>query len=125
ALLWQAQHAEEEGRLELTAKFLARYLELEPGDNERRAQLGHVLADPKMAITPRGRQRALFVLEQVITREPERHDTRRLLARMAMSLGRYATAHEHLLLLHKAAPKDGELLELLGQTYQAQGKPEE
>src|SRR5438445_2384150 len=125
ALLWQAQHAEEEEQFDLTAKFLSRYLELQPGDNERRAQLGRVLADAKMATTPRGRQRALFVLEQVVTREPERDDSRRLLARLAMALGRYATAHEHLLLLHRAAPKDGELLELLGQTYQAQGKPEE
>jgi tetratricopeptide (TPR) repeat protein len=125
ALLWQSQRAEEEEQLDVAAKFLARYLELDPGDSEERARLGRILADPKMATTPRGYQRALFVLEQVVTREPERHDSRRLLARMAMSLGRYASAQEHLLILHKANPKDSEMLDLLGRNCQAQKKPEE
>src|SRR5712692_10304028 len=82
ALLWQARHAEEEEQLDVTAKFLSRYLELEPSDNEERAHLGRVLANPRMATTPRARQRALFVLEQVVTREPERAESRRLLAQM-------------------------------------------
>ena len=58
ALLWQAQHAEEEEQFDLTAKFLSRYLELQPADNERRAQLGRVLADAKMATTPASRRTA-------------------------------------------------------------------
>src|SRR5262249_1857215 len=119
ALLWQAQHAEEEEHLDLTVKFLSRYLELEPGDNEERAHLGRVLADDRLATSPRARQRALFVLEQVVTREPIRQDSRRLLVRMAMALNRHASAQEHLLALQKADPRDGEVLELLGQTYQA------
>jgi tetratricopeptide (TPR) repeat protein len=125
ALLWQALHAEEEEQLDAAAKFLARYLELEPGDTEQRARLGRILADPKMATTVRGYQRALFVLEQVVTREPERHDSRRLLAQMAMRLGRYPTAHEHLLVLNKADPKDGEVLDMLGMALEGQSKPEE
>lgn len=125
ALLWQADHAEEEGRLDLTAKFLARYLELQPGEIEARARLGRILADPKMATTPRARQRALFVLEQVVTRAPDKHDSRRLLVRMAMSLSRYSSAQVHLLVLLKTAPADGEVLDLLGQTFQALGKAAE
>src|SRR5262245_60201058 len=125
ALLWQAQHAEEEGRPDQAAKFLARYLELEPGANEERAHLGRILADEQTATTPRARQRALFILEQVVTREPERQDSRRLLVRMAFELRRYQSALEHLLVLQKTAPKDGEVLELLGRTHQAMGKPEE
>src|SRR5260370_42186322 len=66
ALLWQARHAEEEEQLDVAAKFRARYLELEPGDTEERAHLGRIFADPKMATTARGYQRALFVLEQVV-----------------------------------------------------------
>jgi len=125
ALLWQAGHSEDEEQLDVTAKFLARYLELEPGDNEERAHLGRILADPRMATSPRYYQRALFVLEQVVTREPERAESRRLLARMALKLTRYSTAEEHLLVLLKNAPKDGDVLDLLGQTYQGQGKHEE
>jgi tetratricopeptide (TPR) repeat protein len=125
ALLWQAQHAEAEEQLDVAAKFLARYLELEPGDTEERARLGRILADPKMATTARGYQRALFVLEQVVTREPEREDSRRLLARMAMNLGRHSSAQEHLLILHKSHPNGGEVLDMLGRNCQAQKKPEE
>src|SRR5262249_2370412 len=120
-----AQHAEEEEHLDLTVKFLSRYLELEPGDNEERAHLGRVLADDRLATSPRARQRALFVLEQVVTREPIRQDSRRLLVRMPMALNRHASAQEHLLALQKADPRDGEVLELLGQTYQALSQPEE
>jgi tetratricopeptide (TPR) repeat protein len=122
ALLWQARKAEQDGRLEQTARFLARYLELEPGDNEERANLGRVLADDKLALTPKAKQRALFVLEQVVTREPDRLDSRRLLVRMATGLGRYQNALDHLQALLKTAPKDGELLDLLAQTYEAMGK---
>jgi tetratricopeptide (TPR) repeat protein len=125
ALLWQARHAEEEGQLDLAARFFARYLELEPGDNEERANLGRVLADDKVATTPKAKQRALFVLEQVVTRDPDRADSRRLLVRMAMALNRHQNALDHLLTLHKAAPKDGEVLDLLAQTYQGMGKHRE
>src|SRR5262249_14774277 len=48
-LLWQARRAEKEGRLDQTAKFLARYLELRPDDNEERANLGRVLASEQLA----------------------------------------------------------------------------
>src|SRR5216684_1229473 len=109
ALQWQAGHAEEEEQLDVAAKFLARYLELEPSDNEERAHLGRILADPRLATSQRGCQRALFVLEQVVTREPDRAESRRLLARMAMRLSRYSTAEEHLLVLLKTVPKDSEV----------------
>jgi tetratricopeptide (TPR) repeat protein len=125
ALLWQARHAEEDGRLDLAARFFSRYLELQPGDNVERANLGRVLAEEKVATTLKAKQRALFVLEQVVTRDPDRTESRRLLVRMAMDLGRHQNALDHLLTLLKAAPKDGEVLDLLGQTYQAMGKPGE
>src|SRR5262249_12730057 len=125
ALLWQAPDAEEEGRPHQAAKVLAPYPELEPSAHEERAPPCRHLADEKNATTPRARQRALFILEQVVTREPERLESRRLLVRTAFELRRYQSALEHLLALQKAAPKDGEVLELLGRTYQAMGKPEE
>lgn len=122
ALLWQARHADEDGRPDLAARFFARYLELEPGDNEERANLGRVLADDKVATSLKAKQQALFVLEQVVSRDPDRADSRRLLVRMAMDLGRHQIALDHLQTLLKAAPKDGGILDQLGQTYQAIGK---
>src|SRR5271166_5082808 len=79
AELWQARHAEDEGRLAEAARHLGRYLEFAPQDVEQLANLGRLLASEQM---PNRRQRlyyALEKLEQVAIREPERLDSRRLL----------------------------------------------
>jgi tetratricopeptide (TPR) repeat protein len=122
ALLWQADRAEKEGRLEQTARYLRRYLEFEPGDLDNRARLGRILASPQLAVTPKTREQARFVLEQVLTREPKRHDVRLLLVRMALDLERYDLAAEHLNLLRLANSADADVLALTGQMYEAQGK---
>src|SRR6516165_1932678 len=96
ALLWQARHAEDKGDLEHAARYLKRYLEFEPNDTEERAHLGRVLAEPKLANSYRGRERALFVLDQVVSREPDRHDLRRPLARIATELRQFDLARAHL-----------------------------
>ena len=56
-----------------------------------------------------------MALEQVLRREPERQDLRRKVARIAIDLGRFADAREHLRLLLKSSPDDGELELLLGR----------
>src|ERR1700730_14958199 len=71
ALLWQAQRAEEKGDLKGTARYLRRYLAFAPHNIEERAHLARLLADPKLATSPRACESALFVLEQVVTRDPE------------------------------------------------------
>jgi tetratricopeptide (TPR) repeat protein len=122
ALLWQARRAESQGRLDQTARYLARYLEFNPEDIEERANLGRTLASDKVAPTPRGRQRALFVLEQVLSRDPARHDLRRLLVPVAMELRRYDLVGEHLAKLREAAPNDAEVEYLAGQWHEAQNE---
>src|SRR5262249_37415704 len=102
ALLWQAGRAEEKGELGGAARYLKRYLEFEPNDIEQHAHLGRVLADPKLAGTRRARESALFVLEQVVARAPDRHDLRRPLVRIAVELAQYDLAQDHLDVLEKA-----------------------
>src|SRR5271165_2891153 len=70
ALLWQADRAKEKGDLKKTVRFLKRYLEFEPNDLEKRAYLGRTLADPELARNGQAREEALFVLEQVVNKDP-------------------------------------------------------
>jgi tetratricopeptide (TPR) repeat protein len=115
----QAERAEGQGQRDQQVKYLSRYLEFVPSDNDTRAELGRILADPETPASPRQRERAAFVLEQVLLREPDRHDSRRLLVRVALQLGRPDLANEHLLVLEKSLPDDGEVLALRGQWYEA------
>lgn len=119
ALRDQAERAEKQGKTDQEVKYLARYLTFVPDDNEVRAELGRILASPEIATSPRARERALFVLEQVLLREPERHESRRLLIRIAFQLGRLDTAGTHLEALEKELPNDGEVLRLRGQWHEA------
>ena len=124
ALLWQAHRAEEQGHPEQTARYLSRYLDFVPEDHEERANLGRVLGNLVVAadkkVSYHTRQQALFVLEQVVARDPQRQDMRRLLVRVAMDLDRPEVALEHLNQLHAALPEDGGVDALLGQCHEAQ-----
>jgi Tfp pilus assembly protein PilF len=119
ALLWQARHAQEQDQIDQVVRYLGRYLEFVPDDTDERANLGKALADPRVAWSAKGRQRALFVLEQVLTRAPDRDDVRRLLARLALDLQRNELAREHLEVLHRDFSDDGAVDLLYGQLEDA------
>jgi tetratricopeptide (TPR) repeat protein len=125
ALLWQANRAEEQGHPEQAARYLTRYLDFVPDDHEQRAHLGQVLgnlvvSDDKAKVSYRTRQQALFVLEQVVARDPQRPEMRLLLARVALDLRRPEVALEHLNQLHAAQPDSGEVDALLARCHEAQ-----
>jgi tetratricopeptide (TPR) repeat protein len=124
AFLWHAQRAEEEDRPDQVANYLKRYLEFRPHDIEERAHLGRVLASDRLAVSARTRENALFVLEPVIAREPDRMDLRRLVVRLSMAFTppRLEKAKEHLDILEKALPDDGEVAHYLGELFQADKK---
>lgn len=121
-LLGQAARAEDEGGLAQAAKYLGRYLEFRPQDTAQRARLAEILANEKLAAPRRTREQALFLLEQVLLKEPERHDSRRILARLALALGRADLAQEHLKVLHQAQPDDAQLEQLQAGCHEAQGQ---
>jgi tetratricopeptide (TPR) repeat protein len=122
ALLWQATQAEKQGRLKQAARYLRRYLEFAKNDMDERAHLGRLLADPKIAITPRARERARFVIEAVLTKDPSRHELREALVRMALVGWDLDVAKEQLQRLQKARPDDGEVLGLTAHLLEKQGK---
>jgi tetratricopeptide (TPR) repeat protein len=121
ALLWQAKHAEDEAKPEKVATYLSRYLEFAPNDLEERAHLAQTLAGDKVAVSLRGKQHAIFVIEQVLARDPSRHDLRKDVVRLALELfpPRFDLANEHLDALNQALPQDGEVARLFGQWNEA------
>ncbi len=95
-LLWQAQHAEEQGDIERTARYLDRYLEFNPRDQKERAHLGSLLASERFAATPRRRMKGVNLLDDVITSEPDRDDLRLLVVRACLDLRNRQLARSHL-----------------------------
>jgi tetratricopeptide (TPR) repeat protein len=122
ALLARATAAEDQGQPGLATLYLSRYLEFAPADVEQRARLGRLLADRDVAVTPQQRARARMVLEQVLGRDPDRRDSRRLLVRLALDGGDLELAREHLKILCESSPDDAEAEELRGRLLEAQAK---
>src|SRR5262249_49457545 len=100
---------------------LSRYLKFAPEDTESLARMG-LLLDKQAVKNPALRERAFFVLDQVLRREPGRSDVRRTAVRLAMTLKRYGDAKAHLVFLMAEAPADGELFHLLGSCEAGAGK---
>jgi tetratricopeptide (TPR) repeat protein len=115
ALLRQAEKAETLGRPEKAVRFLGRYLEFAPQDVEERARLARLLTGENLAADPARRQRALFVLEQVLAREPGRKADRCLLVRTALDLNQLDSIEGHVKYLQEYFPDDGEANYLVGR----------
>src|SRR5580698_5744923 len=94
ALLWQANQAEKDGKLSRAAKFLGRYLEFARDDLDKRAHLGMILSDPLWATTPPRRSKARFVIEQVLAKDPERHELRQRLCQIMIANRSFEIAKE-------------------------------
>jgi tetratricopeptide (TPR) repeat protein len=122
ALLAQAAAAEEQGESRLATLYLSRYLEFRPADVEVRSRLGCLLASKELADSPQGRERAVTVLEQVLGRDPDRRDSRRLLVRLALDAGNLELAGEHLKILCDSSPDDAEAEHLRGRFHEARGQ---
>jgi cellulose synthase operon protein C len=122
ALLWQADKAEKENRPDHAVKHLGRYLEFQPDDLEQRVRLGKLLAGDQLRASSKNRERALFVLEQVLARDSAHHDLRPLVVKLALELKRWKVAEEHLQILRKAAPEDGKVAALMAQWHEAQNQ---
>ncbi len=119
-LLRQAELAQEQGKLDQVVKYLGMYLAHAPGDTQALAQ--YALALDKLAQAPEARMQAYLVLEKVLRRDPERLDVRRRLVDLAMHVRRFADARVHLDVLLGSSPGDNELLHLMGESLEGDGK---
>jgi tetratricopeptide (TPR) repeat protein len=125
ALLWQADQAERDGRPEQVVRHLRRYLEFAPHDVEARGRLGMTLAHPKLLNKPSDRQRARFVIEQVLARDPNQHALRKCLVKMALDAQYIDWAEEHLAVLRKTLPHDGATAGLFARWLELAGRETE
>ncbi|GEM_PF-2868542 len=122
ALLAEADRAEASGDGARAAEYLKRYLVYAPGDVDLLERYGRLLHG--QARTLADKERVLAVYEQVLLREPARHDLRRATADLAREVGYFARAKDHLEMLVRHSPDDGELADLLGQCQEALGDAE-
>lgn len=112
-LLQQADRAEEQGDRAAAVDYLQRYLSLSRADAAVWARLGLLLN--RQAVSYPEHMKAFFVIEQALRLDPEQHDARRQLARIALNLRRHGDAREHLHVLLRTFPDDAELEDLQGQ----------
>ncbi len=116
-LLDQADKCEQGGELQKAADYYRRYLALDPSDSQNKAlvRYGTLLAGEKMAKSPKQLAAAYFVLERALRRNPEMHDVRKQVVKIAMNgyLQRYTDALDHLDALEPVA--DAEIYTLRGE----------
>ncbi len=117
-----ADAAQKAGNPRRAYDLLSRYLALFPDNTEVRARMGMILA--RAARNGEQRYQAFFWLERVLRedRQHENDDVRRRDVRLAIDLGYYDKAIQHLNILKKAHENEGELYDLIGQCQVAQGE---
>jgi tetratricopeptide (TPR) repeat protein len=116
-LLARVDHAEAQGLNDRASRLLGTYVSLVPEDTDARARYAKMLEEH--ALSPRARFRVMTVYEQVLVREPDRHDIRRRVAKLALDIREYETAQSHLEILLQAMPNDSELEYLKGRCLES------
>jgi tetratricopeptide (TPR) repeat protein len=95
ALLWQARRAEQEGQTARMARYLQRYLEFNPRDNDEKANLAKAWTTDAFAGNARSRARAARLLDEVLTWKDD-PGLRRLLVKTALEVRDFKMARDHL-----------------------------
>lgn len=106
-LLDTAQEAVDKGETKEAVKQLDQYVKLKPDDNEAQARLGLLMA--KDAKDFKAKWNAYQALDKALRNDQNRHDLRMEMARIAVQIHRFPDAKEHLEILQKKNPEDGEL----------------
>jgi tetratricopeptide (TPR) repeat protein len=115
----QAMRAQEQGKLERTARYLELYLGYVPEDTDALILYGRTLG--QLAKSAGDYAQVLDVFERALQREPDHADVRRELVEIALVIGRFSEAREHARILQEAAPGNAELEHLGGVCEEAMG----
>src|SRR5262249_28276782 len=103
--LEHAEQAKEKGDWQQAADFYGRYLGFVPEDVATLANYARALDEwGGKSKSWRTRARAYLILEQALLREPQRRDLRIRGVNLALELGRFEEAKEHLKFLRKDSP---------------------
>lgn len=121
--LTQAVRAEEEQKYDRASRLLRAYVLLAPADID--AKLRYAKLIEEHVPTVKGKVDALGLYEQVLAQDPDRQETRRHAAEIAIQLGRIDAAFEHLKILQQSFPKDGQVLLLTGICLEARKRYDE
>src|SRR5262245_21598820 len=81
--------AEKEGDLRKTAEHLMQYLAVSPKQEDTRkefARYAELMANKKLAVSPRQKMRALFLIDHTLRRDPTHDHLRRIAARLSIEL---------------------------------------
>jgi tetratricopeptide (TPR) repeat protein len=117
ALLRQAERAVENKDFTRAASLLQQYLDYQPDDTNALAQYALILEQG--APSAQVRFKSFLLLEQVLRRQPDRHDLRRRAIQAAIDLGRYEDAIRHLEYLLNTGAARGPLEHQLGWCREA------
>lgn len=113
ALLWQAETARQENRLDQAAQHYERYLEFRPNDSRAVLAFADMLEEEmnRQPLATRQPRKIVFLLERVLELEPDRDDVRRRVVNhyLLPRLRRYKDAEAHLDILQRKSPEDGSL----------------
>jgi tetratricopeptide (TPR) repeat protein len=123
ALMREAERAEQHEDFARAVVHLQHYLAYQPNDTEVIAR--YALALAKASSSCSARFKTFLLLEQVLRRQPERHDLRRHAIQAAIDLNRLADAVRHLQYLLKAKLHQGDLEHQLGWCQEALGQYEQ
>jgi tetratricopeptide (TPR) repeat protein len=117
ALLRQADRAATQKDFARAAALLQQYLDYEPDDTEALAR--YAVALDQSAPSAQARFKTLLLLEQVLRRQPGRHDLRRRAIQVAIDMGRIEDAIRHLDYLLSVDSDQGPLQHQLGWCQEA------
>ena len=123
ALLWQASHAADDGKLDKAILYTRQYLEFRPDDYDAAVRLGELVL--KRGNTIRELSSVLFIYERVVREAPQRDDVRRKLVDLCVRLNRTTDALIHAQALTERLPNDSTLREQIAVCHLAQNQFEE
>jgi tetratricopeptide (TPR) repeat protein len=112
ALATRADEALTRGDLQQAVLYYNQYLSYEPDDTSALVRYGRTLR--KLATTPEDQNQAFLILDQAVRRLPSDETLRRGTMELALDLGRYVEALEHLEVLLQHAPRDAGLWQKQG-----------
>ncbi|MFO0930463.1 MAG: hypothetical protein U0736_26120, partial [Gemmataceae bacterium] len=98
ALLYQARRAEEQGQPARAARYMARYLEFNPGDLAEKANLARTWAGDAFPPNAKVRLESVRLMDEVLLNE-DNPELRRLLVKTALGVQDYKMARDHLVRL--------------------------
>ncbi|VTR98134.1 tetratricopeptide repeat protein [Tuwongella immobilis] len=121
ALLWQAERAAEQDKLDLASHYLSRYMEFRPDDIDAAVRLCDLLEK-------RGKkdsQGLMFLVEKILRKDPENEAIRRKAVGICLRLKRYSDAIIHAEELLKQFPNDGGVWEQIAAARMNQNQNDE